>query len=197
MDNATGTFRRLDSVRTVVARDTLRKGSYLTGTMELPLGAGRWTVRVLVAQPGRPVGSAFELPTPARFAASGLFLSDIVPGRAGSGLAWAGPNGAVPLNPLGVFPSGGSAELYSEAGGQRPGATYHTTIELRRRGDTDARHRVHVEFTYVAAAPWQPMRRTIGLDGVEAGRYTLRLVLRDAATGRQAAREMPLDVVNR
>jgi hypothetical protein len=86
--------------------------------------------------------------------------SDIVVGRAGSGLAWlplvrkdslhtAPPPGdslavalrdsfsvgdTVLLNPLDRYPSGSVAELYYELYGMAPGATYHTEVRLERVG---------------------------------------------------------------
>src|SRR5690606_4636137 len=98
--NARGESHRLDTTRYFRAADTLRQGTHLFGLAELPLGGGTWDVRAVFTQPNTEVGGAMGRLSVVLPAGRALALSDLVFGRTGSGLAWQGPNGVVPLNPL-------------------------------------------------------------------------------------------------
>jgi tetratricopeptide (TPR) repeat protein len=196
IDSATGAVRRLDTTRTVAVADTLRDGQHLTGVVELSLPAGRWSVRALVEQPGG-AGSAFELPAPARLAARTLALSDLVLGREGSGLAWAGPDGPVPLNPLNAFPLGGAVELYYELYGLVPGREYRTTVEVRKASAKDARGGVRLAFSDAAVDESARVRRTIGLKQLKRGRYRLVVTVQESGGGPAVVRERMINVLDR
>jgi hypothetical protein len=110
------------------------------------------------------------------------------------------------LNPLGRFPTDSVAELYYEVYGLSAGATYHTEIRLERNGGRSlfgrvaglfGRHRppVLLEFDAPAAGRVTLVHRGINLRGVAPGDYALTVTLTDPATGAQASRRQPLEVV--
>src|SRR5438034_650851 len=112
-DSLDNLVARLDTTRVFAAAAPLRQGAYLTGQVALAVPPGAYRYRLLVQEPGSDAGDlvirdsiAVGTLDGARFAAS-----DLVLGRQGSGLAWTTGSDTVPLNPLGRFAEGGSAEL--------------------------------------------------------------------------------------
>src|SRR5690606_21982934 len=191
--NARGESHRLDTTRYFRAADTLRQGTHLFGLAELPLGGGTWDVRAVFTQPNTEVGGAMGRLSVVLPAGRALALSDLVFGRTGSGLAWHGPNGTVPLNPLDVYPKDGSVEVYYEASGLVPDASYRTTLRIEGISG-DAKGRVEVGFEERAGAGRQAFRRTIDLDRLDGGQYRLTLTLTNLATGETAEQERLINV---
>src|SRR5207249_297867 len=135
-DSLDNMVARLDTTRVFAAAAPLRQGAYLTGQLALAVPPGAYRYRLLVQEPGSDAGDLVIRDSIAvgtldgvRFAAS-----DLVLGRQGSGLAWTTGSDTVPLNPLGRFAEGGSAELYYEVYGLPTGAPYHTIVRLEREG---------------------------------------------------------------
>lgn len=200
-DTADNLVARLDTTRVFTAPEPLRGGTYLTGQLALPLPPGRYRYRLLVAESSGATGDLVVRDSVtvgaldgARFAAS-----DLVVGREGSGLVWAVGAGSdtVPLNPLGRFPRGASAELYYEVYGFAPGAPYHTVVRLARAGRRSFLSRlfggrqaaVLFEFDAPADGPVTRVRRVVELRDAGAGEYVLTVEIRDAATGEALVRQ--------
>ncbi len=195
----------LDTLRTFVTPRPLQGDEYLTGLLELPVPPGLINVRLTIAQPdsvhARPADARPEVtgdrgalvgrdsvrvPAPEQFS-----LSDPILGRSGSGLVWHSPEGPVPLNPLGAFPTGARASLYYEAAGLLPGATYRQQVAItpahgKGRGMT-------LSFTEPATAPRQTFLRALILKDLRPGRYTLTVTL-EAPDGARIERTTPLNV---
>ena len=192
--NADGIVHRIDTIRTFRAPGPLAAGAYLFGLAELPLGAGRWDVRMLFSQPGTDRGGAAGRLGVAMPATERLALSDLVLGREGSGLAWRAPDGPVPLNPLDAFAEGATAQVYYEARHLVPGMRYRTTIAVDGvSGDADGR--VSLGFEETAAAAGQAFRRSIGLDRLKRGQYRLVITMERVGTGERASSERLINVL--
>jgi GWxTD domain-containing protein len=206
-DSSDSLVARLDTTRVFSAPQALRPGAYLTGQLALRVPPGRYRYRLLVAAPGRDAGDLVTRDSIAvgsldgtRFAAS-----DLVLGRQGSGLAWTAGSDTVPLNPLGHFPEGGSAELYYEVYGLAPGAPYHTVVRLEREGRRSLFHRlfgggqapVLFEFDAPADGPVTRVRRAVDLRDASKGSYVLALEVRDPATAASLVRRRQFVIVSR
>jgi hypothetical protein len=189
VDTVQGIVRRLDTVRTFVAADTLRGDQVLDGYLELPVPAGSYTVRAALFQGAR--GASLERPEIAFAPAAGaLALSDLVLGRRGSGLTW--PNGRgdrVPLNPLNVFRPGGELQLYYELGGLNPGGQYRTTVGLRREKDKDEHRGLKLVFAETATARDESFQRSLDLSRLKPGRYELMVTIDEIGSDRTITRQ--------
>lgn len=170
--------RRLDvdTLRNFAVATALKKGQYLTGTLEIPVPAGRYKGSLLLGQSdGR--GAVATLPGIGVPGMAGrLNISSIVLGRDGSGAAWRTGESTVPLNPLGTFQEGGSAELYYQVVGQTPGTKYQTILEFFDATSPD-RSALTLRFEEEAGAGLREVQRTVGLSTLKPGRYTLRVTV--------------------
>lgn len=169
--------RRLVQVDTVLDLGPAAGANVTAGVVELPAPEGTHRVRVVAADSARQVAGAAtidEVVVPAR--AGPPTLSDLVLGERG-GLSWRAPDGVVWLDADGAFAPGATAQLYYQAAGLTPGATYRTRIELRRSGDGQQIRRITSEFDVVAASARQVERRELSLAGLRKGQYVLQLTL--------------------
>lgn len=208
-DTSDSLVARLDTTRVFGTRQALRGGTYLTGRLALSVPPGSYRYRLLVSEPG---GDAGDLVTRDSITVGALdgtrfAASDLVLGRQGSGLVWApapGPD-TVPLNPLGEFPEGGSAELYYEVYGLPAGASYHTVVRLAREGGRSFLRRlfgggqapVFFEFDAPADGPVTRARRALDLRDASKGKYILTVEIRDPATGESIVRRRRFVIVAR
>ncbi len=166
----------LHSPHEFLADSQLGKNQFLTGMLELPVPGGTYTTSAVVTQAdGR--GAVAELSgvrVPAPGAA--LTVSDIVLGRQESQVRWYSGTAAVPLNPLNTFAVGGSAEVYVQLSGARPGVTYQMRFAVY---DADAKPgksaRLTIAVSQAADHPWMEVARTLGLKNLPAGRYRMQL----------------------
>jgi len=201
---------QLDTVRVFTARQPLRHPDFLTGRLALPVPAGTYVYRLLVATSDGGAGDLVSRearvdPLDARRFA----VSDVVMGRDGSGLVWFAPSGdTVPLNPLQRFPEGSAVNLYYEIYGLASGAAYHTVVRLEREGGRSlfsvigrlfggGRSPVLLEFDAPSSGPVTRVQRGIELRDVSKGRYRLAVVISDPATGASATRSQRFQVVDR
>ena len=184
-----------DTMRRFTLNRELKPDQYVYGIVELPLAPGRYALQVVLSQPLGGAGIALrrdtvQVPGPA----DSLVVSDLIVGRRGSGLLWRRGEDLVALNPLNGFPRDGTAEVYWEVGGLRPGAEYTTTIEIRRQGQRgDAR--LALKFTDHAVADPTPVTRTVDLNRLDPGGYTLTVRL--AAGSNVASRSVPLFITGK
>ncbi len=206
-DSLDNLVARLDTTRVFAAAAPLRQGAYLTGQVALAVPPGAYRYRLLVQEPGSDAGDlvirdsiAVGTLDGARFAAS-----DLVLGRQGSGLAWTTGSDTVPLNPLGRFAEGGSAELYYEVYGLASGAPYHTIVRLERDRRRSLFHRlfgggqapVLFEFDAPADGPVTRVRRALDLRDASKGSYVLAVEIRDPATATSLVRRRQFVIVSR
>jgi GWxTD domain-containing protein len=199
---------RLDTMRVFAAPKPLADGSYLTGQLAVPIPPGVYEYRLLTEQGSGTAGTIVkgdsvyvDTLTGRRFA-----ISDLVVGRAGSGLVWSSGSDTVFLNPLERFPEGGTAELYYEVYGLPPGAVYHTEIRLERRGGRSVMSRlfgggkrqpVLLEFDAPSGGPVTRVRRQVELRDAPRGPYGLVLRITDPATGTVLTRSASFTIVPR
>ena len=98
-----------------------------------------------------------------------LGMSDLLLERETGGLRWDNRGIPVMLNALNAYAKGDAAPVYYEAYGLRPGRAYETTLSVRKaeaEGDDDPG--VSLVFNDRADRPTMQIRRTIGLDELEA-----------------------------
>ena len=209
-DSADNVVARLDTLRVFSARETLRGAAYLTGRMTIPVPPGVYRYRVLVTTGDRDAGQVVgrDSLTVEPLDGRQFAASDVVVGRAGSGLLWPLPDDTVLLNPLGRFPEGSVAELYYEVYGLGLGASYHTEVRLEKLGGTSLfgairglfggrRSPVLLAFDAVSEGPATRVHRSVDLRGVGRGEYVLTVRLTDPASGRVIVRTRRFQVVAR
>ena len=209
VDRSGSVAARLDTARVFGARAPLASGSYLTGQLTVPVPPGAYHYRLLVQQndgaAGNVVGGdsiTVDTLTGRRFA-----VSDLVVGRAGSGLIWRTGGDTVFLNPLRQFPTGTSAELYYEVYGLPAGTVYHTVIRLEHASGRSVlgaiarvfgggrRLPVLLEFDAPSDGPVTLVHRRLDLGDAQRGGYVLVLQISDPATGIAVTRREAFSVV--
>ena len=126
----------LDTLRQFVAPSGAAAKENISGWLELPLTAGTWQVAVRLSQHGDTVG-AFGLQRGLIVPEATLAISDILTGVANSPTRWPGDGVGFPLNTLGVWPKGGTVELYYQVHGLPDGTPYRTTLEVRPMSGRD------------------------------------------------------------
>jgi tetratricopeptide (TPR) repeat protein len=187
----------IDSLRSFVARDTIRAGAFLTGLVEVPVPAGAYTVRVAVYQTDERAGSAQNLGTVGLGSERGaLGMSDLLLERESGGLRWDNRGTPVMLNALNAYATGDAAPVFYEAYGLEPGRSYETTLSVRKAtGDGD--RGVSLVFNERADRPTMQIRRTIGLEDLDPGQYRLTLSIVEEGSGARASRSRLINVTPR
>ena len=199
---------RLDTTRVFGARQALRRPSYLTGRLAMPVPPGALKYRLLVTLAD---GSAGEVVTRDSLVADTLdgrrfAASDIVTGVLGSGLSWIQAPDTIALNPLGNVTEGGSLEVYYQVFGLAAGAPYHTEIEVGREGGRSLwsaigglfgkkRSPVRIAFDAQSTGVRTDVHRTVSLQGVARGTYVLTVRLTDPSRGTTLVRTRHFGVV--
>jgi len=209
-DSADRVVANLDTVRVFGAREALRRPSYLTGRLAIPVPAGRYQYRLLVRSMDGDAGDLLIEPlTVERLEPQRFAVSDLVVGREGSGLVWFSPAGdTVRLNPLQRFPEGSAVNLYYEIYGLAIGTPYHTVVRLEREGGTSVftsigrlfggrRSPVLLEFDAPATGPVTRVQRGLELRDVSKGTYRLSVVISDPTSGTSVTRVQRFQVVQR
>jgi hypothetical protein len=198
LDRTGGIIRQLDTVRTFLSRDTLRKQQHLTGLIELPVPPGLYQVRTLVTSPGVDAATAAGRdsvaipPEP-----EPLALSDLILGREGTGLVWSYAGEQVRLNPLNAYPKGTDADLFYEIGGLVPGETYSVSIAVRRARDkADAKPAFQVGFELTAEGPYQRVTRNLGLANLKPDSYLLVVAVNETGSSREVIRVQALNILD-
>jgi tetratricopeptide (TPR) repeat protein len=198
MDRAKGIRRQLDTTRVFLTRDTLRGEQHLSGTLELPVPAGMYDVRALVTSPGLDAGASAgrdSISIPA--SPKALQLSDLILGREGM-LIWNFTGQKVALNPLNAYPRGINADLFYEAGGLTPGATYETTVAVRKPDDKpNSKAAVEVTTSFEARTDYQQMSQGIGLSQLKPGNYWLVVTITPKGENAGVTRKQALNILER
>lgn len=193
----------VDTLRIFRAAAALPSGSFLSGQLVVAVPPGAYRFHFVAEElnadagalvPARPAG------VPARGAA--FAASDLVLGRAGSGLVWRRPEGDVPLDPLLRYPREGTLELYYEVYGlpERAAVATHVAVTPRSRGSLigrlfGRRSGVRLDYSTQTDAPgFSRVRQQITLAGLSPGRYDLEVTLRDPASGQQVARRQSFEI---
>jgi tetratricopeptide (TPR) repeat protein len=171
------------SVRRIEAADSVR---YLLERISMPVPAGTMEVRVAVIN--GQAGGVFPRDTIEVLsgAASAAAMGAPVLGLRQSALAWPIPatQDSLFFNPLESFERGAELEVFYEVYGLTPGREYETRLEVKRQGGGLLRgifggggNRISLTFPQVARGRVTRVRRTIGLEDLRRGDYTLTLTL--------------------
>ncbi|HET7041850.1 MAG TPA: hypothetical protein VFI13_07515, partial [Gemmatimonadales bacterium] len=171
--DSAGTVRRLEGDLTPSTADSLRAGEFLSGTLELPIPAGRWRVGVAVFQPDERRGGAIqarrvELDSAARS------MSDLFLGRGDDAVRWHD----IPINPLGTWRRGSTMSVYAELRGAPAGTPLTTLIEVRQLDRASGRPLVRVSTDGTSDGPFTPLRREVDLRALRPGTYRLSVEVR-------------------
>jgi GWxTD domain-containing protein len=192
-------FTDLDTALVFHPSAPLGRAQYLIGRAELPLPPGRWTWRAAL-QLGDSLGIVLPRDTVRVDAVGGsLSLSDLALGVRGASARWEPvPGDTVLLTPFDLFLEGSEVELYYEAGGATPGASYRHDIAVYRvRGEPGVAERRPVVTLSVderAPAPQLRSHRVLQLTRLKPGRYVIEVSLR-APEGQAVARRREFLVV--
>lgn len=191
-ERATGRYATMDSLAHFVVRDTLRKGSFVSQLLELPLEPGDWRVAVKVTQGADTVGSYAVLPSATIGVNGRLGMSDIVLGRVG-GEPWRTPEGGrFAVNTLGTWALRDEAAIYYQVYGAQSGDTLHTRIEIRSLDTGRGGDRITASFREVASGSSVGVERRLGLARLRGGQY--EVVVTVAAAGGEVSRRQRLIV---
>ena len=183
-----------DTTRRFTLNQALQAGQSIVAIFELPVGAGSWQVAVRANQ-GDDSSGVYAMKRALRIDGGNDFsLSDIVIGRDGAPTWQATDGSPFPLNALGAYPSGGTAQLFYEVHGLKAGDVYRTTVVVRSPVP-GARDGIRILSTDHATGLVTHVRKSLGLQQLKPGSY--RLIVTVAANGRQATREQQLLVVGK
>jgi GWxTD domain-containing protein len=198
----------VDTLRVFSVAEPLVEGQYLAGFLTAPVPEGDYALRVAIGQPWRGAGEVHtgDSVVVPDFGADSLVMSDLVVGRAGSGLTWATGELQVSLNPLPGYPVAANLQVYYEVHGLERGATYRTRLEVRKEGGGSifswigrlfggGGPPIALTFEGVAESRYTPVFQTVDISDLKPGQYTLRIVVEDPAGEVEIEREAPLEVV--
>jgi hypothetical protein len=195
-DRASGRMLAVDSVREIAPRQ-VGALAHLSGWFEFALDAGDWQVAVRMNQGLDSIGAYALAPHIRIDAGSTLSLSDLVTGSA-NGLDWPAPDGgSFPINVLGAWTNGGTAEVFFQINGLHADDAYHTVVEVRPLEPTarEANDLVHLESTDRATGAVTTVRKSLGLAQLKPGIY--RLMISVDAGGRRVEGEQHILVLPR
>lgn len=175
LDDAGGVVRQLDTIRNYVTRDSLKAGQHLSGYVELAVPAGIYRARVLLQSTGVDAATAgvrngLDLRSmPAQPA-----MSDLVLGRAESGLGWRFRELVVPLNPLNAFPRGATATLFYQLTGLTTGESYEVQVAVRKPEDAgNGKPMLEISSRLSAEAAERNVMQSIDLKELKPGPYQM------------------------
>jgi len=202
-DSAYRRVAGLDTLRVFRNPTELPEGSYLTEQLAVPVPAGAYHYHFVVEELQADAGALVQgEPVDVPRTDSAFSASDLVVGRAGSGLVLRRDDGDIALNPLSRFPRDGTVELYYEVYGLPQGASVATRVSVQPAGRRSFFRRLfgggggaNLEYTTVTGADGRaPVRQQIVLSGLSPGRYVLGLELEDAATHQRLRREQSFEI---
>ncbi len=195
----------LDTTRHFVAPAPVPDGEHLVGRVSVPLPPGRFNYRLAIQQ-GEEAG--ILLPTDTirvgRPTSTSLALSDLVLGSRNTNLFWRRTaEDTVAFNPLRTFKKKEDMELYYEVEGLSAGTEYTVRIVVRRQGGGGGLLRkvfgggsaqISLKFEETASFPITSTSRSLKLDKLKPGNYTLEVSVEDDS-GRSDKRVRPFQVV--
>jgi len=179
---------------TVVLTDTVRTlqelamadDRYALGLEELTLDPGVHSLRLYLGTWDARIGLEAGLP-PVRvddLQHARLWLSDLILGRRGAGLAWPRDGSVVAIDPLNTYQQESSIEVYYEVVGLPEGTPFETVISLtpvlayNPVVEEDVDPLVSFGYDEVARSRFTPLRRTFSLGNFPPGRYSLIVTAR-------------------
>ncbi|MBA3258576.1 MAG: GWxTD domain-containing protein, partial [Gemmatimonadales bacterium] len=195
----------LDTTRHFVAPAPVPDGEHLVGRVALKVPPGRHQYRLAIQQ-GEESGVILPRDTVrvGQPTSAALSLSDLVVGSRGTNLYWRRTEqDTVMFNPLRTFKRNEDMELYYEVEGLSTGTPYTVRIAVRKQGGGGGIFRkifggggavISLKFDDQATFPVASSQRTLNLDRLKPGEYTLEVVV-DDGNGRTDRRAADFEVV--
>jgi GWxTD domain-containing protein len=195
----------LDTTRQFVAPAPVPDGEHLVGRVAVPIPSGLFHYRLAV-QNGEESG--LLLPTDTvrvgKPTSESLALSDLVMGNRNTNLFWRRTaEDTVLFNPLKIYKRREEMQLYYEVEGLSAGTQYTVKIAVRKQGGSGGLFRkvfggggaqISLKFEERASFPVTSTSRTLKLDKLKPGNYTLEVQVEDAK-GRADRRVQEFQVV--
>jgi hypothetical protein len=195
----------LDTTRHFVAPAPVPDDEHLVGRVTVPLAPGRFDYRLAIQQ-GEATGVLLPRDTVrvGRPTATTLALSDLVLGSRNTNLFWhRTAQDTVVFNPLGTYKRNETLELYYEVEGLSAGTEYTVRIAARKQGGGGGLFRkifggggaqISLKFEETASFPVTTTSRSLQLDKLKPGMYSLEVEVKDAQ-GRADRRMREFQVV--
>ena len=191
LDTAGVPVARVDTTSLALAEKELGPDDHLLGHLAIPVPAGSYTVRLALSH-GAAGGVFPREEIVVRVPGEAFDLSDLVVGTREANLVWVSPaRDTVFFNPYRVLGEGGVLELYYEVYGLTPGEPYETEIKVEKKGGGLFRKvfggggkKIRLGFSETAPGRVARSRRTIDLEGLEPGEYTLTIAARKPGGGK-------------
>jgi GWxTD domain-containing protein len=195
----------LDTTRHFVAPAPVPDDEHLVGRVTVPLAPGRFDYRRAIQQ-GEATGVLLPRDTVrvGRPTATTLALSDLVLGSRNTNLVWhRTAQDTVVFNPLGTYKRNETLELYYEVEGLSAGTEYTVRIAARKQGGGGGLFRkifggggaqISLKFEETASFPVTTTSRSLQLDKLKPGMYSLEVEVKDAQ-GRADRRMREFQVV--
>jgi GWxTD domain-containing protein len=195
----------MDTTRHFVAPAPVPNGEHLVGRVSVPVHPGLLHYRLAIQQGEE---SGILLPTDTvrvgQPTSASLSLSDLVLGSRNTNLFWRRtPQDTVVFNPLRTYKRKEEMELYYEVEGLSAGTQYTVKIAVRKQGGSGGIFRkvfggggaqISLKFDERASFPVTSTNRTLKLDKLKPGNYTLEVQVEDAQ-GRSDHRAQEFQVV--
>jgi GWxTD domain-containing protein len=181
----------LDTTRHFVAPAPVPDGEHLVGRVSVPAHPGRFEYRLAIQQ-GEASGILLPRDTVrvGQPTSAALALSDLVLGSRNTNLFWRRtPEDTVVFNPLRTFKRKEQMELYYEVEGLSAGTEYTVKIAVRKQGGGGGLFRkvfggggaqISLKFEETASFPVTSTSRSLKLDKLKPGNYTLEVQVEDA-----------------
>jgi GWxTD domain-containing protein len=196
----------LDTTRHFVAPEPVPQGEHLVGRVAVPVPPGRYHYRLAIQQ-GEGAGILLPRDTVrvGRPTSTALALSDLVLGSRNTNLFWRRTaEDTVVFNPLRTYKRKDDMELYYEVVGLSAGTKYTVRIAARKQGGGGGLFRkvfgggsaaISLKFQETASFPVTSTSRSLKLDKLKPGNYTLEVAVEDDQ-GRSDKRRQPFQVVD-
>lgn len=189
-----GTRTDIDTLRQFATLVPLAAGQFITGLIEVPIRAGRYSVGVAFTQTDGhgAIANLEQVEVPGH--KPQLSISDLVLGRMNSGLQWNSGTTQVSLNPLNTFPVGTVAEAYYQLSGLTPGTSVVTAFAFFRVAEPPKNlPDLTISYAQVANLDRIEISRSLDLANLRPGQYRMRVTV--LAAGVQASRTTWLTIV--
>ena len=195
----------LDTTRHFVSPAPVPAGEHLVGRVALPVPPGLFQYRLAIQQ-GEESGLVFPRDTVrvGQPTSTALALSDLVIGSRNANLYWRrSEQDTVMFNPLRTFRRNEDMELYYEVEGMAQDAPYTVRVAVRRQGGSGGVFRkifggggaaISLKFDERGIFPVAATRRSLKLDRLKPGQYTLEVLVEDGQ-GRSDRRSADFEVV--
>ena len=195
----------LDTTRHFVAPAPVPSDEHLVGRVSVPVPPGRFDYRLAIQQ-GENAGVLLPRDTVrvGKPTSNALALSDLVLGNRNTNLFWRRTaEDTVVFNPLHTFRRKENMELYYEVEGLSQGTEYTVRIAVKKQGGGGGLLRkvfgggsaqISLKFDESASFPVTSTSRSLKLDKLKPGNYTLEVMVEDDQ-GRMDKRLQPFQVV--